>query len=52
MADGSYPNSVLDDAHAIDADTSRVANAQVDAAVSACPDIRPLSRVVTLINYL
>jgi len=39
MADGSFPNSVLDDAQAVNADTSPSANAQVDATVSTCPDV-------------
>lgn len=39
MADGSFSSSVLDDAQAVNADESPSANAQVDAAVSTCPDV-------------
>lgn len=39
MADGTALNSVLDDAQAVNADTSPGANAQVDAAVFTCPNV-------------
>ena len=39
MADGSNLTAVLDDAQAVNADESPSANAQVDAAVSTCPDV-------------
>lgn len=39
MADGSAPNPVLDNAQAVNADTSAGANAQVDATASTCPDV-------------
>ena len=39
MADGSDLNSVLDDAQAVNADTSPTANTHADAAISTCPNV-------------
>ena len=39
MADGNNFTALLNDAQAVNADESPSANAQVDAAVSTCPDV-------------
>lgn len=39
MADGTPPNPALDDAQAVNSDTSPGAAAQADATVATCPDV-------------